>query len=298
MFFSANKGPMSGREGEHVTSRKIGERLERELRSNVSLRVEDTERPDTFKVVGRGELALAILIETMRREGYELCVSKPEVVTRRDASGTLLEPVELLVLDLPEPYLGVVTQKLAPRQGRMVTMKALGSDRVRVEFEIPSRGLIGFRSEYLNDTRGQGIMNTLFNGWAPWHGPITYRVNGAIVADRLGTSTTYALFHLQPRGVLFVGPGTEVYEGMIVGEHAKANDINVNASKEKKLTNVRAAAKDDALLLAPPHPMSLEDAIQWIAEDELVEVTPRSIRLRKQVLESNLRQKRTSSRGR
>ncbi len=284
MFFSANTGPLSGKDGKYVTSRKLRERLHRELRGNVSLRVEDTEQRDTFKVVGRGELALAVLIETMRREGYELCVSKPEVVTREDEQGVTLEPMERLILDMAEDYLGVITPKIAQRKGRMADMRSLGSRGIRVEYDIPSRGLIGFRSDFLNDTHGTGILNTLFNGWAPWCGPIPFRTSGAIVADRAGNSTNYALFHLQPRGHLFIGPVVEVYEGMVIGENARTNDLNVNVTRNKKLTNVRASGKDDALLLAPPRPMGLEAAIQWIAEDELVEVTPVHIRLRKKAL--------------
>jgi len=284
MFFSANTGPLSGRDGKHVTSRKLRERLHRELRGNVSLRVEDTEQRDTFKVIGRGELALAVLIETMRREGYELCVSKPEVVTQTDEDGAVLEPMERLVLDMAEDYLGVITPKIAHRKGKMADMRSLGSRGVRVEYDIPSRGLIGFRSEFLNDTRGTGVLNTLFNGWAPWAGHIPFRTSGAIVADRAGHSTGYALFHLQPRGHLFIGPTVEVYEGMIIGENSRTNDLNVNVTRNKKLTNVRASGKDDALLLAPPRPMGLDDAIQWIADDELVEVTPVHIRLRKKAL--------------
>jgi len=296
MFFSSNTSPFSGRDGKWVTSRNIADRLDRELRGNVSLRVEQTESRDTFKVVGRGELALAILIETMRREGYELCVSKPEVVTRVDDDGKVLEPMERLVLDMPEDYLGVITPKLAHRKGRMVAMRTLGSRGARVEYDIPSRGLIGWRSEFLNDTRGTGVMNTLFNGWAPWHGPIVYRVNGAIVADRQGKSTAYAMFHLQPRGQLFIGPGVEVYEGMIVGENSRSNDLNVNVTREKKLTNIRAAAKDEALNVSPPRPFTLEYALHWIAEDELVEVTPNNLRLRKKILRAALRPKKRDRR--
>ncbi len=291
MFFSANTGPMSGRDGKYVTSRNLKDRLDRELRGNVSLRVEETEARDTFKVVGRGELALSVLVETMRRESYELCVSKPEVVTRV-VDGELLEPMETLILDIPEEYMGVVTEKVAHRKGRMNDMRPLGSRGTRVEFAIPSRGLIGLRAEFINDTRGMGVMNTLFAGWEPWHGDIVYRVNGAIVADRPGRATTYALFHLQPRGKLFIPVGTEVYEGMIVGENSKTNDLNVNVTREKKLTNIRAAAKDEALHVAPPRRMSLEDALHWVAEDELVEVTPRHIRLRKKILRGALRPKR------
>jgi GTP-binding protein len=292
MFFSANTGPMSGQDGKYVTSRNVHDRLFRELRGNVSLRVEETEQRDTFRVVGRGELALAILIETMRRESFELCVSKPEVVTRTDADGKTLEPMEHLVLDLPEIYVGVITEKIALRRGRMDDMRPLGSRGVRMEFEIPARGLIGFRSEFLNDTRGVGVLNTLFNGWGPWAGPITYRSHGAIVADRAGRATTYALFHLQPRGALFIGVGTQVYEGMIVGENSRGNDLNVNVIREKKLTNIRASNKDDALQVSPPRLLSLEAALHWISEDELVEVTPNHIRLRKKILRGALRPKR------
>jgi len=292
MFFSANTGPLSGRDGKYVTSRNLRDRLDKELRANVSIRVDQPEGSDAFRVVGRGELALAILIENMRREGFELCVSKPEVVTKRDEEGALLEPMEKLVADLPNDYLGAVTQKLALRKGIMGDMRVLGSGRVRVEFAVPSRGLIGFRSDFLNDTRGTGIMNTIFDGWAPWKGEITYRHNGALVADRTGKSTTYALFHLQPRGRLFIGPQTEIYEGMVIGEHAKGRDLDVNGTKEKKLNNIRTVNKDEALILSPPVRMGLEDAIQWIAEDELVEITPLTIRIRKRALQANQRPKR------
>jgi GTP-binding protein len=285
MFFSANTGPLSGRDGQHVTSRNVRDRLLREIRGNVSLRVEETGAVESLRVVGRGELALAILIETMRREGYEMCVSKPEVVKRTDAGGRTLEPMERITLDMPETFMGVITPALAARKARTTDLRSMGSGRVRLEALIPSRGLIGFRAEFLNDTRGTGVLNTIFDGWAPWHGPIIYRVNGAIVADRAGTATPYALFHLQPRGELFIGPGTAVYEGMIIGERSKARDIDVNAIKEKKLTNIRAANKDDNVILSPPRLLSLEQALHWIAEDELVEVTPRHVRLRKKVLD-------------
>jgi GTP-binding protein len=292
MVFSVNNSPMAGLDGKHVTSRKLFERLEREARANVSIRLEPTPSPDAMKVAGRGELALAIIIENMRREGYELCVSKPHVVTRTDDDGHLLEPMERLVLDLPDDYLGVITQKLAPRKGRMIDLRHLGSSRVRAQFDVPARGLIGFRGEYLNDTRGEGIMNTLFNGWGRWQGDIRYRVNGAIIADRAGRATPYALFNLQPRGTLFVGPGTDVYEGMVIGEHAKTNGLDVNVTREKKLTNIRAAGADESIILTPPRLMSLEDAIHWIDEDELVEVTPKSVRIRKRVLQANMRDKK------
>lgn len=291
MFFAANTGPLSGRDGQYVTSRKVRERLLREIKGNVSLRVEETASTDALRVVGRGELALAILIETMRREGYELCVSKPEVVRRTDGEGQVLEPMERLFLDLPDLFMGGVTEALAPRKGRMVDMRVLGSGRIRLEYTIPSRGLIGFRSEFLNDTRGTGVLNTLFDGWAPWHGAITFRQSGAIVADRSGRATPYALFHLQPRGELFIGPNTEVYEGMIIGERSKPRDIDVNVTKEKKLTNIRAAGKDENVILSPPRILTLEDALHWIADDELVEVTPRFVRLRKRTLDGNGRAK-------
>jgi GTP-binding protein len=290
MFFSANNGPFGGRDGRFVTSRQVRERLFREIRGNVSLRVEETNT-DALRVVGRGELALAILIETMRREGYELCVSKPEVVRRTDPEGKVLEPMERLVIDIPSNFMGPITDGLVARKGKMADMRPLGSGRVRLEFDIPSRGLIGFRAQFLNDTRGLGVLNTLFNGWAPWHGPIVYRQNGAIVADRPGTTTAYALFHLQPRGVLFIGANTEVYEGMVVGENAKDRDLDVNVVREKKLTNIRAAGKDENTILSPPRQMGLEDALHWIAEDELVEVTPLFVRLRKRVLAAGGRAK-------
>jgi GTP-binding protein len=291
MVFSANNSPWSGREGDFVTSRKLRERLFFEQRRNVSLRVEETDVPDAFRVTGRGEFALAIVIETMRREGYELQVSKPTVVTR-DISGAVHEPMELLVIDVPEDFIGVVSQLLAMRKGKMTKMIHAGSSRVRLEFAVPSRGLIGFRSRFLTDTRGTGIMNALFNGWAPWHGAIQSRTNGAMVADREGQTTPYAVFHLQERGVLFIAPGTRVYEGMVVGEYSRDNDLNVNICREKKLTNVRAAGKDENIIISPHREMGLEEGIEWIADDELVEVTPASVRLRKKVLKQTDRPRR------
>ncbi len=291
MIFSANNSPWAGREGEFVTSRKLRERLLYEQRKNVSLRVEETDSPDSFKVTGRGEFQLAIVIETMRREGYELQVSKPTVITR-EAQGVVQEPVEMLVIDIPEEHIGIVSQLLATRRGKMTKMIHGGSGRVRLEFSVPSRGLIGFRSRFLTDTRGTGIMNALFNGWAPWHGPIQARSNGAMVADREGLATPYAVFHLQERGTLCVAPGTRVYEGMIVGEYSRDNDLNVNICREKKLTNIRAAGRDENILITPHREMGLEVGIEWIAEDELVEVTPQSIRLRKKVLKQNERPRR------
>jgi GTP-binding protein len=283
MIFSVNNSPWAGREGEYVTSRKVRERLFNEQRKNVSLRIEDTVSPDAWRVMGRGELQLAILVETMRREGYELQVSKPTIITK-DVNGAAHEPMELLLVDVPEEYIGVVSQLLAVRRGKMTKMNHAGSGRVRLEFAIPSRGLIGFRSYFLTDTRGTGIMNALFNGYAPWQGPIQARTNGSMVADREGPAIPYAIFHLQERGVIFVPPGTRVYEGMVVGEYSRDNDMDVNICREKKLTNMRASGHDEAVRITPHREMGLENGIEWIGEDELVEITPRSIRLRKKVL--------------
>ena len=291
MLFCVNNAPWAGREGDYVTSRKLRERLELERRRNVSIRVEDTDSPDSIRVTGRGELQLGILIETMRREGYELAVSKPTVVTRQ-VDGHVHEPVELLVIDVPEDHIGVVSQLLAVRRGKMVKMNHAGSGRVRLEFAVPSRGLIGFRSHFLTHTRGTGVMNALFDGWAPWHGPIQARINGAMVADREGTATPYAIFKLQERGILCVAPGTRVYEGMVVGEYSRDNDLNVNICREKKLTNIRAAGRDENIIITPHREMGLEAAIEWIGDDELVEVTPQSVRLRKKILKQIERPKR------
>jgi GTP-binding protein len=288
MVFSVNTAPTAGREGSHVTSRKLKERLEKETLTNVSIRVAPTDSPDAFQVSGRGELQLAILIEMMRREGYELSVGKPEVLTRR-LDGVLHEPMELVLVDCPEEFIGVVTQRLGTRRGRMMKMVNHGSGRVRLEFRVPSRGLIGFRSEFLTDTRGTGIMNHLFDGWQPWQGEIEHRATGVLVADRPGRATAYAIEHLQPRGTLFIGPNEEVYEGMVIGEHARPSDLDVNVVKEKKLTNMRAAGAEELVRLVPPRLLSLEQALEFIAEDELVEVTPGAIRLRKRVLAANRR---------
>jgi GTP-binding protein len=290
MVFSINTSPFSGKEGKFVTSRNLRERLEKELLYNVSIRV-DFGSMDSFKVMGRGELQLAILIEMMRREGYELSVSMPETITKQIGAG-LHEPMENLVIDVPEEYVGVVTQQVGMRRGRMQKMQNNGHGRVRLEFRIPSRGLIGFRSQFLTDTRGTGLLNHIFDGYEPWQGVISKRSTGAIVADRTGKTTTYALFHLQPRGTLFVKENTPVYEGMIVGENSRESDIDVNVTKEKKLTNMRASGADEALQLIPPRILSLEQAIEFIKEDELVEVTPQSVRLRKKVLEANKRPKK------
>ena len=290
MLFSVNTSPFSGRDGKYVTSRKIRERLDKETLSNVAIRVEETDSMDTFKVSGRGELQLAILIEMMRREGYELQVSKPEVITRNQ-DGRKLEPIELTVIDCPEMFIGVVTEALGRRKGRMTKMVNHGTGRVRMEFEMPSRGLIGFRSEFLTDTKGTGLLNTIFLRWDEWQGTISQRISGALVADRPGPATTYSLFNLQERGELFVRPGAEVYEGMVIGENARDVDLDVNVVKEKKLTNMRASSADDAMRLVPFRELSLEQALEFIREDEFVEVTPVSIRMRKKILPSNQRPK-------
>jgi GTP-binding protein len=288
MVFTINTSPFSGREGQFVTSRNLRDRLDKELLTNVSIKVEEAGGPDAFKVMGRGELQLAILIEMMRREGYELMVGKPEILTKT-IDGKLHEPVELLVIDCPENYMGVVIEKLGGRKGKMTKMVNHGSGRVRVEFHVPSRGLIGLRSEILTDTRGTAIMNSLFHGYVEWQGDIPMRPTGSLVADRPGKATGYAIFNLQERGEMFVSPGTEVYEGMVVGENAREADLNVNIVKEKKLTNMRASTADEAIRLVPPRLLNLEQAIEFIREDEFVEVTPQSIRLRKKTLKANMR---------
>jgi GTP-binding protein len=293
MIFGVNNSPFSGKEGRFVTSRQLLERLNKETLGNVAIRVEPTESPDQFKVSGRGELQLAILIEMMRREGYELQVSKPEVITK-EASGKTLEPIEMVVIDCPEEFIGVVTEALGRRKGQMTKMVNHGTGRVRLEFETPSRGLIGFRNEFLTETKGTGLINTLFLRWDDWQGALRGRSTGSLVADRTGETTTYALYNLQERGSLFVPPGTRVYEGMVLGENARSVDLDVNAIKEKKLTNMRAASADEAMRLVPIKDLSLEQALEFIAADELVEVTPKTIRLRKRVLRANERPKRES----
>jgi GTP-binding protein len=287
MTFTVNVSPFAGKEGQFVTSRNLRDRLDKELLTNVSIRVESTS-PETFKVMGRGELQLAILIEMMRREGFELAVGKPEILTR-EIDGKTMEPVELLVIDAPETFIGVVIEKLGSRKGKMSKMINHGSGRVRLEFHIPSRGLIGLRSEILTDTRGTAILNSLFHGYIEWQGDIPTRPTGSLVADRAGKATGNAIFNLQERGEIFVSPGTEVYEGMIVGENARNNDLDVNIVKEKKLTNMRASTADEAIRLVPPRLLNLEQAIEFVREDELVEVTPQSIRLRKKILKANQR---------
>jgi GTP-binding protein len=288
MLFSANFSPFAGRDGRFVTSTQLRERLLKERRVNVGIRVEETDSPDTFQVSGRGELQLAILIEMMRREGYELEVGKPTIITHAE-EGQVREPMEHLVIDIPEEHIGAITQKLGPRKATMVKLVNHGTGRVRLEYRIPARGLIGYRSEFLTDTRGTGLLNHLFDGWDIWQGDIPRRQNGAMVADRPGRATAYAIDHLQARGIMFSGPGEPVYEGMIVGEHARDNDLDVNITKEKKLTNMRSSTADEGLRLTPPRVMNLEQCLEWIGEDELLEVTPKSLRLRKRHLSGRRR---------
>jgi GTP-binding protein len=293
MIFGVNTSPMAGRDGQFVTSRQLKDRLDRELLGNVSIRVEPTDTPEQMKVLGRGELQLSILIEMMRREGYELQVSRPDIVTKI-IDGQKMEPVEDLVIDVAEEFQGVVIAALGMRKGTMTKMVNHGSGRVRLEFRIPARGLIGFRSQFLTDTKGTGIMNHIFAGWEPWHGAIASRTTGALVADRPGVATAYAIWNLQERGEIFIEPGEEVYEGMIIGENARAADLDVNVTKEKKQTNMRASTADEAVRLIPPRKLGLEQAIEWINDDELVEVTPHHIRLRKRILPANMRPKRSA----
>jgi len=300
MVFSVNTSPFAGQDGKYVTSLKIRERLEKELLANVSIRVEELDSEGrggqaprenevgSFKISGRGELQLSILLEQMRRDGYEIQVSKPTVITR-EVEGGVHEPVELAVVDVPDQFIGVVTEAFGQRKGQLMKMVNHGRGRVRLEFEVPSRGLIGFRGQFLTDTRGTGIINTMFLRWAPWFGDIKSRLTGSLVADRPGTVTAYALYNLQERGRLFVGPGTRVYEGMIVGENSRTVDLDVNVTKDKKLTNMRASTSDEAIRLVPVKALTLEDTLAHIKDDELVEITPSSIRLRKRVLAANIR---------
>ena len=288
MIFSVNDGPFAGREGKYITSRNLRERLFREAYRNVAIRVEEMETPDSFRVVGRGELQLAVIIETMRREGFELTVSNPVPVTKL-VDGKVHEPMELLYCDVPDTSVGVVTERLGPRKGRMMDMGSLGSGRTRLVFRIPTRGLVGFRNEFMTITRGEGISSTQFDGYEPWFGDIRKRTTGALVSDREGDTVPYALFKIQERGSLFVGTGVQVYLGMVVGEHSHENDIDVNVCREKHLTNIRAAGRDENVILTPPRDMGLEKAIEWIVEAELVEVTPKNIRIRKRFLDFNTR---------
>ncbi len=293
MQFTVNTSPLAGREGEYVTSRNLRERLEKELLTNVSIRVEETAGTDTFKVMGRGELQLSILIEMMRREGYELMVGNPEIVTRT-IKGKLMEPVERLTIDIPEEFVGVAMEQLGMRKAQMQKMTNHGYGRVRMEFRVPSRSLIGLRSELLTDTRGTIVMNSLFDGHTEWQGEIPHRLTGVLVADRAGNTTAYALYNLQERGELFVAPGTEVYEGMIIGENSRDADLDVNCVREKKLTNMRSSTADEAIRLIPFRILNLEQAIEFIADDEFVEVTPKSLRLRKKILQANSRPRKNA----
>lgn len=296
MIFSVNNGPFAGQDGKNVTSRKILERLEKELLHNVAIRVEKTENTDAFKVIGRGELQLGVLIEQMRRENFELLVSKPTVIFKT-VDGQKMEPMEIAVIDIEDAFVGVVTEKLGKRKGVMMNMVQKGSGRTRLEFSIPSRGLIGYRSEFLTDTRGTGLLNTQFDGWQPFKGEINSRMNGAMISDRKGTATAYAIWNLQERGVMFVTHADDVYEGMIVGENAKENDMDVNITREKKLTNVRASGSDEAIRLVPVKPMTLEKAIEWIEDRELIEVTPKHIRLRCREIDPHKRAKASKDSG-
>ena len=288
VVITVNDSPLSGRDGKHLTSRQLKDRLDKESLMNVSIEVEETEAPNAFKVSGRGELQLAILIEMMRREQYEMCVGRPRVITRR-VDNIEMEPMEQLVVDCPDSYIGVVSEKMGIRKGRMVKMVNHGSGRVRMEFRAPTRGLLGFRSELLTDTRGTAVMTQIFDGYAQWQGKIPHRPNGVLVSDRVGKATAYAIEHLQPRGELIVSPTEEVYEGMIVGENSRPQDLDVNITKEKKMTNIRASTGEILVHLIPPRSMSLEQSLEFIRDDEMVEVTPKALRLRKRVLQSSRR---------
>ena len=297
MVFRVNDGPFAGKEGKYVTSRNLRDRLYREAYRNPAIKVLDTDTPEAFQVIGRGELQLAVIIETMRREGYELTASNPVPLTRTEGD-QVYEPMELVYCDLPDTAVGVVTERLGMRKGRMMDMQPLGSGRTRVKFRVPARGLIGFRNEFLTITRGEGIMSSESDGWEPWQGAIPKRQSGSIISDRDGETVAYSLYSLQDRGTLFYGPGVPVYNGMVVGEHSHPNDLEVNVTREKKLTNIRAAGRDENILLTPPREMTLEKALEWIADDELVEVTPRSIRIRKRELDPHARYKAERDRKR
>jgi GTP-binding protein len=296
MIFSVNDGPFGGRDGKKVTSRQVLERLEKELLHNVAIRMEKTSATESFKVIGRGEMQLGVLIEQMRREGFELCVSKPQVIFKepKTPGGPKQEPFEMATIDIEDAYTGVVTEKMGRRKGVMMNMVTKGSGRTRVEFRIPSRGLIGYRSEFLTDTRGTGLLNTQFDGWDDYRGDISSRLNGAMISDRQGTATTYAIYNLQERGKMFVVHGTEVYQGMVIGEHAKENDLEVNIVREKKLSNVRSSGAEEKQVLIPVQPMTLEQAVEWITDDELIEITPTAIRIRCRDLDPNKRKRKAA----
>ena len=297
MYFMVNDSPLAGTEGKYITSRHIRDRLYRELNTDVSLRVEDTESADCFKVSGRGELHLSVLIENMRREGYEFAVSKAEVLYKTDENGKRLEPMEKCYIDVPDDYSGAVIQKLTQRKGDLLSMNPNGSGTTRLEFEIPSRGLIGYRNDFLTDTKGTGVMNTAFEGYGPYKGDLSYRSTGSIISCEKGEAVTYGLFNAQERGILFIGPGEKVYNGMVVGQSPKTEDVEINVCKTKKLTNTRASGSDDALHLTPPKIMSLEQCMDFIDTDELLEVTPKSLRIRKKILDPLLRKRASFKKG-